>query len=183
MVFWINRRPFYPTPGLFLASWTTNYAKVSLSSKKNQVVLLSTKLRAEIRLFVQKPLKRGKAWKKFFLSLRAFFRMFLNSFEVLAKNFHEKCMFFAKNWNRVRFRLFWKISQNPQNLTLFNNKIFFESGFLMSHGGSFPLGVKLHKCKKVYPKCVVAQRLSLLKLRGHFNYILSLWVTESHFLT
>ena len=33
----------------------------------------------------------------------------------------------------------------------------------MSQGGSFPLGVKLHKCKKVYPKCVVAQRLSLLR--------------------
>ena len=42
-------------------------------------------------------------------------------------------------------------------------KNFFESGFLMSHEGSFPMGVKLSKSKKVYPKCVVAQRLGLLK--------------------
>ena len=41
-------------------------------------------------------------------------------------------------------------------------KNFFESGFLMSHEGSFPMGVKLSKSKKVYPKCVVAQRLGLL---------------------
>ena len=48
-------------------------------------------------------------------------------------------------------------------------KKFFESGFLMSHEGSFPMGVKLSKSKKVYPKCVVAQRLGLLT---HTNQLL-----------
>ena len=47
-------------------------------------------------------------------------------------------------------------------------KNFFESGFLMSHEGSFPMGVKLSKSKKVYPKCVVAQRLGLLMV-PHVN--------------
>ena len=42
----------------------------------------------------------------------------------------------------------------------------------MSHGGLFPLGVKLDKCEKVYPKCVVAQRLDLLKLLEALYYFL-----------
>ena len=53
-------------------------------------------------------------------------------------------------------------------------KNFFESGFLMSHEGSFPMGVKLSKSKKVYPKCVEAQRLGLLiemKPINHLNMV------------
>ena len=52
-------------------------------------------------------------------------------------------------------------------------KNFFESGFLMSHEGSFPMGVKLSKSKKVYPKCVVAQRLGLLKVYLVVLYFIS----------
>ena len=51
----------------------------------------------------------------------------------------------------------------------------FESGFLMSHEGSFPMGVKLSKSKKVYPKCVVAQGLGLLR-------VLKIFFLEEDFL-
>ena len=78
------------------------------------------------------------------------------------KIFMKNACFLPKieiGWDLGCFGKFHKILKIWHFLIMKN---FFESGFLMSHGGSFPLGVKLHKCKKVYPKCVVAQRLSLL---------------------
>ena len=65
----------------------------------------------------------------------------------------------AEGWDFGWFGKFHKIVKIGHFLKMKN---FFESGFLMSHGGSFPMGVKLSKSKKVYPKCVVAQRLDLL---------------------
>ena len=65
-----------------------------------------------------------------------------------------------EGWDFGLFGKFHKIIKIGHFLKMKN---FFESGFLMSHGGSFPMGVKLSKSKKVYPKCVVAQRLGLLK--------------------
>ena len=94
----------------------------------------------QIRGSFLKILKKGESMKKFFLSFRAFFRMFLNSLEVLAKNFHEKCMFFTKNSRRVRFWLIWKISQNHQNWTLFKNEKFFWKWILNVPWGLFPHG-------------------------------------------
>ena len=79
------------------------------------------------------------------------------------KIFMKNACFLPKieiGWDLGCFGKFHKILKIWHFLIMKN---FFESGFLMSHGGSFPLGVKLHKCKKVYPKCVVAQRLGLLK--------------------
>ena len=78
------------------------------------------------------------------------------------KIFMKNACFLPKieiGWDLGCFGKFHKILKIWHFLIMKN---FFESGFLMSHGGSFPLGVKLHKCKKVYPKCVVAQRLDLL---------------------
>ena len=65
----------------------------------------------------------------------------------------------AEGWDFGWFGKFHKIIKIGHFLKM---KKFFESGFLMSHEGSFPMGVKLSKSKKVYPKCVVAQRLGLL---------------------
>ena len=72
------------------------------------------------------------------------------------------------------FGLFGKFHKTIKIGHFLKMKNFFESGFLMSHGGSFPMGVKLSKSKKVYPKCVVAQRLDLL---GAFGTSFELWWT------
>ena len=70
----------------------------------------------------------------------------------------------AEGWDFGWFGKFHKIIKIGHFLKMKN---FFESGFLMSHEGSFPMGVKLSKSKKVYPKCVVAQRLGLLIRPSH----------------
>ena len=81
----------------------------------------------------------------------------------------------AEGWDFGWFGKFHKIIKIGHFLKMKN---FFESGFLMSHEGSFPMGVKLSKSKKVYPKCVVAQRLCLLmgQITDHWSKLgLSWW--------
>ena len=131
-------------------------------------MLLSTKLRAEIRLFVQKPLKRGESMKNFFWVSGPSLGCFWIVLRFWPKIFMKNACFLPKieiGWDLGCFGKFHKILKIWHFLIM---KKFFESGFLMSHGGLFPLGVKIHKSKKVYHKCVVAQRLWLLKV--YFSY-------------
>ena len=114
--------------------------------------------------FCKKILKKGESMKKIFFwvsgpSLGCFWIVL----RFWPKIFMKNACFLPKieeGWDFGLFGKFHKIIKIGHFLKMKN---FFESGFLMSHGGSFPMGVKLSKSKKVYPKCVVAQRLSLLR--------------------
>ena len=140
MFFWKNRWPFYPTPCLFFGWLNYKYCQKLFRVEKTTTFGALHQTVGRSSIFCKKTLKKGESLKNFFLSLRVFFWMFLNSFEVLAKNFHEKCMFFTKISKRVKFRWVSKISQNHENWTLFNNEKNFWKWILNVPWGLIPPG-------------------------------------------
>ena len=94
----------------------------------------------------------GPSFGCFWIVLRFWPKLFMKNACLLPK--------MAEGWDFGRFGEFHKIIKIGHFLMM---KIFFESKFLMSYEGLFLLGVKLHKCEKVYSKCVVTQSLTLLK--------------------
>ena len=141
MVFWKNRWPFYPTPRLFFGWLNYKYCQKLFQVEKTTTFRALHQTVGRSSIFCKKTLKKGESLKKyFFLVSRSSFECLWIVLRFWPKLFMKNACFLAKIWNRVRFRLFWKISQNPQNLTLFNNEKFFWKWILNVPWGLFPPG-------------------------------------------
>ena len=164
MVFWKNRWPFYPTPRLFFGWLNYKYCQKLFRVEKTTTFGALHQTVGRSSIFCKKnPKKGGKLEKNFFWVSGCSFGCFWIVLRFWPKIFMKNACFLpkqAKGWNLGGFRKFHKIIKIGHFLIM---KKFFESGFLMSYWGLFPPGVKIHKSKKVYHKCVVAQRLWLLK--------------------